>query len=422
MKRGTNTIGRTALPYVLTALMAGGVVMLGNTSQDTPESRVGPEAIAVYAAVRSELVEGNARFALDLYRALREEDGNLFFSPYSVSTALAMTYAGAQGETERQMRNALWFTLPQPVLHPAFHGLDADLTRQISDTEGVQVTIANALWGQDPYPFLTEFLDLIETSYGAPMQRTDFAGAPEQARTDINDWVSEKTEELIPELMAPGSITPDTRLVLANAIHFLGKWKSPFDEDLTQDAPFHRLGGTEVWVPMMSIEDRFRYTEESDCQAIELLYTGDRLSMVVLFPAEDTFQTFEAALTLERLNQMLTQMSAQELQLVMPEFELSREFSLAGVLAALGMPDAFSSAADFSGMDGMRNLFIDDVVHKAYVSVDEEGTEAAGATGVVMRLSVPRTVRVDRPFLFLIRDIETGTILFLGRVMDPSES
>ena len=220
--------------------------------------------------------------------------------------------------------------------------------------------------------------------------------------------------------MAPGSITPETRLVLANAIYFLGTWKLPFDADLTQDAPFHKLDGTEVSVPMMGIEGHFRYTEGDDFQAVELPYTGDQLAMIVLLPVKGTFEAFEAALSVEQLNRILEPMYSQKLWLAMPKFELTSEFSLAGVLADLGMPDAFSSAADFSGMDGTHSLFIDHVVHKAFVSVDEEGTEAASATGVIMTLSMPRTIRVDRPFLFLIRDIETGTILFIGRVMDLS--
>ena len=406
--------------YVLVAMMVGSVALLGNTSQDAPELQVGPEAVAVYAAVQSELVEGNTTFALDLYRALSQEDGNLFFSPYSISAALAMTYSGARGETETQMKETLRFTLPQRVLHPAFHGLDTDLVQRASDIEGVSLSIASALWGQIGYPFLPEFRETLAESYGAPLKLTDFVDASEEAPTEINDWVSERTEERIPELMAPGSITPETRLVLANAIYFLGKWKLPFDANLTQDAPFHKLDGTEVSVPMMGIEGYFRYTEGDDFQAVELPYTGDQLAMIVLLPVESTFEAFEAALTVERLNRILEPMCSQKLWLAMPRLELTSEFSLAGVLADLGMADAFSSAADFSGMDGTHSLFIDHVVHKAFVSVDEEGTEAAAATGVIMTLSLPQTMSVDRPFIFLIRDIETGAILFMGRVMDPS--
>ena len=419
--RGKKSVRRIVLLYLSTALMVGSVVLLGNTSQDAPESQVGPEAIAVYAAVQSELVEGNTTFALDLYRALSQEDGNLFFSPHSISAALAMTYSGARGETETQMKGTLCFALPQRVLHPAFHGLDTDLMQRASDVEGVQLSIANALWGQIGYPFLPEFRDTLAESYDAPLRLTDFVDAPEEARTEINDWVSGATNGKIEDLMKPGTITSLTRLVLANAIYFKGTWKLQFDEEYTTDAPFHRLDGSQVTVPMMRMQERFSYAAGRDFQAIELPYTGDALSMVILLPGEGTFEDLEADLTIERLDAILAQMYSRKVQLAMPRFELTSEFSLAGTLARLGMPDAFAGAADFSGMDGMGGLFIGHVAHKAYVSVNEEGTEAAAATGVSMTYSMPSMMVIDHPFVFLVRDSETGTVLFMGRVLDPSK-
>lgn len=420
MKKGRKNVRRAALLYVLTALMVGSVALLGNTSQDAAESQVGPEAAAVYAAAQSELVEGNTAFALDLYRALSQQDGNLFFSPYSISLALAMTYSGARGETETQMRDALWFTLPQRVLHPAFHGLDTDLMQRADDTEGVQLSIANALWGQHGYPFLWDFRSTLAESYDAPLSLTDFVDAPEEARTQINDWVSDRTNGKIEDLMKPETITSLTRLVLANAIHFKGTWKLQFDEEQTTAAPFHRLDGSQVDVPMMRMEGHFPYAAGSDFHAIELPYAGDALSMVILLPEEGMFEEFEADLAVERLNAILAQMYSGKVLLAMPRFELTSEFSLADTLTRLGMPDAFTGAADFSGMDGTSNLFIGHVAHKAYVSVNEEGTEAAAATGVSMVLSMPAAMTIDHPFIFLIRDSETGTILFMGRVLDPS--
>jgi serpin B len=200
---------RTILLYSLMALMIVSVVLLGNTGQEKEEPQVSPEVAAVYAAVQSDLVNSNTTFALDLYRALSQAEGNLFFSPYSISTALAMTYAGARAETETQMKGTLHFTLPQGVLHPAFHGLDTDLIQRASDIEGVQLSIANALWGQIGYPFLSDFRDRLAESYDAPLSLTNFAGATEQARMDINDWVSEKTKGKIEDLMGPGTITPN---------------------------------------------------------------------------------------------------------------------------------------------------------------------------------------------------------------------
>jgi len=423
MKRNKNAIRRTALLYILAAMMAGSVVLLGNTSQDVPESQVGPEAIAVYAAVQSELVDGNTTFALDLYRALSQEDGNLFFSPYSISAALAMTYSGARAETETQMKETLCFALPQSVLHPAFHGLDTDLMQRASGIEGVQLSIANALWGQHGYPFLPDFRDTLAESYDAPLRLIDFVDAPEEARIDINNWVRDATDGKIEDLMKPGTITPLTRLVLANAIYFKGTWELQFDAAQTSTAPFYRLDGSHVAVPMMRMQERFRYTEGRDFQAIELPYSGDVLSMVILLPEEGMFEDFEADLSIERLDAILAQLGSEKVQLAMPRFELTSEFSLADTLTQLGMPDAFTGATDFSGMDGTRDLFIGHVAHKAYVLVNEEGTEAAGATGVSMTYSIPRyeMMTIDRPFIFLIRDIETGTILFIGRVMDPRE-
>ena len=373
-------------------------------------------------AFRTDLVKGNTQFALDLYRALSGGNGNLFFSPYSISTALAMAYAGARGETERQMAEALHFALAQDDLHGAFAALAADLAQREKEDEGIELAIANALWGQDGHPFLAEFLDRLEASYGAPLRSTDFAGASEQARAAVNDWVSRKTEGKISDLMPPGAITPVTRLVLANAIYFYGTWKLPFVASRTQDEHFLRLDQQHVMVPMMLVQKDFAYTEEEGYEAIDLLYTGDRLSMVVLLPGLGEYESFEATLSPERLNEILAKLETQEVQLRMPKFELNSEFSLADTLAQLGMPDAFSGAADFSGMDGLHDLFIAHVAHKAFVSVDEEGTEAAAATGISMALSIPSYVRltINRPFIFLIRDREAGTILFMGRVLDPT--
>ena len=422
MKRDKNPISRTALLYVLMALMTGSFTLLGETGQTNAEPQLGPEASAVYAAVQSELVNSNTTFALDLYRTLCRGDGNAFFSPYSISAALAMTYSGARGETGTQMKQTLCFTLPQRVLHPAFHGLDTDLMQRASDVEGVQLSIANALWGQIGYPFLSDFRDTLVESYDAPLRLTDFVDAPEEARRDINDWVSDATSGKIEDLMKPGTITPDTRLVLANAIYFKGTWKVLFDAEKTGPAPFHRLDGSQVKVPMMRVKEYFPYTEGRDFQAIELPYTGDTLSMVILLPRAGMFEDFETDLSVEQLNAILAQLCSEKVQLWMPKFELTSEFSLAETLANLGMPDAFTGAADFSGMDGTRDLFIGHVAHKAYISVNEEGTEAAAATGVSMVLSMPSMMTIDHPFIFLIRNVETGTILFMGRVMDPTRS
>jgi len=375
-----------------------------------------------------DLVGGNSAFAFDLYQALREEEGNLFYSPHSISLALAMTYAGARGETERQMADTLHLTLSQDQLHNAFNGLDLELAKrgegaQGKDGEGFRLNIVNAIWGQRDYKFLDEFLDVLAENYGAGLRLLDFINAPEEARITINDWVSDQTEGRIEDLIPQGVIDALTRLVLTNAIYFNAAWLSPFDEDTTEDGSFYLLDGSEVTVPMMRQTESFGYAEGEGYQAVELLYDGSELSMVILLPERGRFEEFEASLSAERVDSIIGDLEDENVALTLPKFEFESEFSLVDTLAAMGMPIAFSGAADFSGMTGTSELFIGDVLHKAFVSVDEAGTEAAAATAVVMELTAmpeePVEVTVDRPFVFLIRDIETGAVLFLGRVANP---
>jgi len=374
-------------------------------------------------------VRGNGEFAFDLYQTLKEADGNLFYSPYSISQALAMTYAGARGETERQMSDALHFALSQNHLHPTFNGLDIELGKrgegaQGKDEEGFRLNIVNAIWGQEDYKFLAEFLDVLAENYGAGLRVLDFINAPEESRITINDWVSEQTEGRIKDLIPEGAIDALTRLVLTNAIYFNAAWKFPFNEDATADAPFYLLDGGEVIAPMMTQTESLGYAEGDGYQAVELLYDGSELSMVIILPGDGQFETFESSLDYEMVEDIISDLGNQQVNLTMPKFEFESEFSLKKALTAMGMPVAFSTDADFSGMTGNRDLFIDAVLHKAFVSVDEAGTEAAAATAVIMTLTAvpapPVEVTVDRPFIFLLRDIETGTILFVGRVVNPS--
>ncbi len=369
------------------------------------------------------LVGGNSAFSFDLYQALRESDGNLFFSPYSISAALAMTFAGARAETERQMAETLHFILPQERLHQGFNALDLELVGE--DQGEFKLHIANAIWGQTGYAFLTEFLDLLARNYGAGLRLLDFESEPEASRQVINNWVSDQTEEKIKNLIPQGGITPNTSLVLANAIYFDADWLYPFDKAKTRDGQFNTLDGGTVAVPMMAMTEpqTLSHAQSAGYQAIELIYKGREMSMVILVPDAGEFEAFEAGLNAERLEAMLEDLEPKQVALTMPKFTFESEFSLAQTLSEMGMPDAFG-AADFSGMDGTRNLFIGEVFHKAFVSVDEVGTEAAAATAVIMeRMSVPIVdveLVIDRPFVFLIRDMSSGTILFVGRVVDPS--
>jgi len=375
------------------------------------------------------LVSGNSAFAFDLYQALREEEGNLFYSPYSISLALAMTYAGASGETAQQMADTLHFALSPDALHPAFNSLDIELGQrgegaEGADGEGFRLNIVNAIWGQKDYQFLTTFLDVLAENYGAGLRLLDFINTPEESRITINNWVSDQTEGRIEDLIPQGVIDALTRLVLTNAIYFNAAWQYPFDEDITEDGTFYLLNGGEVIVPMMSQTESLSYAEGDGYQAVELLYDGGELSMIILLPQAGQFEAFEGSLDAQQVDGIIAGLEAGEVALTMPKFEFESDFGLKETLAAMGMPVAFSEDADFSGMTGNRDLFIADVIHKAFVSVDEAGTEAAAATAVVMTLTaapeIPVEVTVERPFIFLIRDIETGTILLVGRITNPS--
>jgi len=376
------------------------------------------------------LVNGNSDFAFDLYQAFNKENDNIFYSPYSISLALAMTYAGARSKTEQQMADTLHFILPQDRLHPAFNSLDIELSQrgegaQGKDGEGFRLNIVNAIWGQKDYKFLTTFLDTLAENYGAGLRLLDFISAPEESRLTINNWVSDQTEDRIEDLIPQGLINELTRLVLTNAIYFNAAWRYPFNEDMTGDGPFYLLDGGKVTVPMMRQTESFGYAEGEGYQAVELPYDGGELSMVILLPQSGQFEAFEGSLDAQRVEDMVKALELKQVAVAMPQFEFESSFSLKETLAMMGMPVAFRSlGADFSGMTGNFDLFIGDVVHKAFVSVDEAGTEAAAATAVVMMNKmvpeIPVVVTIDHPFIFLIRDIETGAILFIGRVVNPS--
>ncbi|MFC2036407.1 serpin family protein [Chloroflexota bacterium] len=394
------------------------------------KSRLAPDATE---AEMAEQVAGNSAFAFDLYQKLREgRDENLFYSPYSISSALAMTSAGARGETEQQMAETLHFTLPADRLHPVFNGLDLELAQRSEgaegkEGEGFRLNIVNALWGQDGYKFLSEFLDILAEHYGAGLRLLDFKTVPEEARETINDWVSDQTEDRIEDLIPEGAIDTWTRLVLVNAIYFDAAWLHPFEAESTHEGTFQLLDGGEVTVPMMAQTEPFPYAEGEGYQAVELPYDGGELSMVILLPRAGKFEAFESSLDAGRVSGILRDLYQEDVRLTMPKFTFNSSFRLAQTLSDMGMPDAVVyQVADFSGMDGSRELFIGEVIHKAFVSVDEAGTEAAAASAVVLPAGAapepapPIEVTVDRLFVFLIRDIETGTILFIGRVVDPS--
>ena len=378
----------------------------------------------------SGIVEGGNQFALDLYQQLRTEEGNLFFSPSSISTALAMTYAGAAGETEAEMAKTLHFQMPKDQLHDGMRALQAFWTTP-DKKKGIRLNLANRLWGQESYEFLPAFLQITRDNYGAELARLDFAQT-DDARQTINTWVEDQTENKITDLIPPGVLSPDTTLVLTNAVYFHGIWTNPFNKDRTKNEDFLLTATDKIKVPMMHRSGAFRYGTGDDLQILELPYGDGSLSMVVLLPKEvDGLADLEAKLTIQNLQRWMTSVKHEdEVKVYLPTFKTTSQFQMADTLKAMGMELAFdANAADFSGMTGGRDLFISAVIHKAFVDVNEEGTEAAAATGVVMMPTAapieepkePPVFRADHPFVFMIRDNRNGAIMFLGRITNPLE-
>jgi serpin B len=379
------------------------------------------------------VVEGANLFAVDLYKKLGGSPGNLFFSPLSLANALAMTSAGAAGGTEEEMAEVLQFPVDVESVHASFGALAESLDHGAS-LGGHQLDIANRLWGQADFEFEEEFLAVCADSYGAGFETLDFATSPDKARETINRWVEKQTSNRIQELLPPGSIEALTRLVLTNAVYFKGDWLDQFDRKSTERAPFYAEGEHPVEVPLMMRKGDYRYAEFSGFQVLELPYVGDELSMVVVLPsARDGLGAVEAQLSHEKLNGWIRRLAKTEVTVYLPRFEMNTAFSLSDTLSAMGMPLAFTppregdpESADFSRMTGARDLFISGVFHQAFVKVNEEGTEAAAATGVTIGLTSmppePEIFRADHPFLFLVRDRVTGSILFMGRLIDPGDA
>ncbi len=381
------------------------------------------------SADQSQLAQGNTAFAFDLFQQLLAgKPGNLFYSPYSISVALSMAQAGAKGTTQSQMDQVLHYTLPGKSLYQAFDALQLALAgeqkNQGNPSENdFTLNVVNAAWGQNGYQFLQDYLDTLAEYYDAGMRLVDFKANPDAARQTINDWVAQQTAQKIKDLIPQGAITPLSRLVLTNAIYFNSPWLSRFDESATKDGVFNNLDGRQSTVPMMNTQHTFGYFQGSGYQAVELPYAGDKLSMLVMVPDAGQFAVFEKSLDPPLLETVRQGLRGAEVTLSMPKFKYESSISLGDVLKSMGMSDAFDpNKADLSGMDGTRDLFISDVLHKAYVSVDEKGTEAAAATAVVVgTTAMPENVvalKIDRPFIFMIQDNQSGSVLFVGRVVN----
>lgn len=360
-------------------------------------------------------------------------DENRLISPYSIQIALAMTRVGARGETLEEM-DAVLRTGMTDNYDEALNALDRAVTSRAGELpqeafdEGepdvIELGTANALWGQTGFPFEQPFLDTLAQAYGAGMNLVDYVNATEAARELINGWVSDQTSERIPELIQQGVLSVDTRLVLSNAVYLKVPWLAPFDPDDTNQEVFHLLDGGVVDVDMMHRSVRTGFAGTADYEAVSLTYAGRQLSMLLIVPREGRFEAVTATLTAEEIGGIIRSLTDSRVSLAMPRFEYRTPVNLSSILEGLGMPTAFNKdKADFGGITSVADLYISDVVHEAFISVDEAGTEAAASTAVVITTTSapqPATLTIDRPFLFLIRDNETGAALFLGSVVDPT--
>ncbi|NHN59229.1 MULTISPECIES: serpin family protein [Halorussus] len=437
---------------------AGAAGLAGCLSADSaPSAATGPDpanspelsgpddgALPDVDAPTDEYVAGNTDFGFALLDRLADDapNENRFVSPYSIGVALAMTYAGARGGTRREMAETMRFRPTGEVLHESVAALRADLPlgdeesseseqttagSQSDDGAPFRLRGANALWGQADYPFREEFLTTLERYYGAGLGRVDFRKNPGEARKAINGWVADRTEERIPDLFPKGTIDRRTRLVLANAVYFEANWADTFDEADTEPGAFTALDGATDEVPMMRQKTAFPFAEVDGVKVLGLPYAGGNAEMALLLPPRERFREFERSLDADRLADLLDATEEAKVEMSVPRFEFRSKLKLAKRLAAMGMPTAFTRNADFDGMaegDADENLQLGSVLHEAYVRVDEQGTEAAAATGVeVVNTSAvlnPPTFRADRPFLFVVRHRPTGAVLFLGRVADAA--
>jgi serpin B len=403
-----------------------GVVALAATFLHVSIAICQPHQRAHLTADQLAAVAGNNAFAIDLFHELRTGAAgkNLLVSPFSVSTALAMTYAGARNGTAAQMADVLHFDLPDDRRHTALGSLISDLN---VPRAGYELAVANRLFGQHGVPFKQPFLDLNSQSYGAPLEPMNFAADPNAARIHINEWVAERTNDRIEELLPPGAVDSLTRLVLTNAVYFDGQWKYQFDPEDTRDAPFHTSRSEQVQTPTMFQRAAFRYGRFDSFQMLEMPYSGDDLSMVIMLPNEvDGLADLESQLSTEMFQESVQSLQEREVDVYLPKFTFSDEFDLAGTLAGMGMTDAFDAGkADFGGIADRDayDLHITGVFHKTFIDVHEVGTEAAAATGVVVGVTSvplePPVFRADHPFLFAVRDAHSGSFLFLGRLNEP---
>jgi serpin B len=376
------------------------------------------------AATLAQRIERNNEFAFDLYREVLADRENLMVSPHSIATTFGMAYAGARGQTAQEIAQTLHFNYPPQGFHSRLMELNTILESRGSTVgpESFRLNIANSAWGRSGGVYLPAYLDTLSTCYGADLQYLDFVNAPEISRLTINNWAFDQTYGLISGLIPPGSITPLTVLVLANTIYFRASWLHQFDPTFTYPGTFKKLDGTEVTVQYMSGEERYPFQNGAGYIAMGLPYKGEECTMILILPDEGNFESFEASLTPAVVNTIISQFSAPMVRVTLPKFAFETAYDLMATLENMGINKAFYPGADFSGIDGTDDgmPWISFVAHKTMIGIDEYGTMAAAGTAMGFSLGMPAEFQAVRPFIFIIRDDATGTILFLGRVLDPS--
>jgi len=418
----------TTAIIVITMVLAGIFLFRKrNTSIQTPTlTPPGTDDTQVLLQGNNSIVNANNQFALDFYSELtNKEKGNIFFSPYSILTALAMTYEGARGKTAEEIQSVLRFSKDDNARRSSIAAICNRLNQQDAK---YKLHTANALWVQKEYQLRSGFLEIIEKYFFGKATTVDFAGAVEEARQMINHWVENQTNGKIKDLFPQGSLSSLSRLVLTNAIYFKGTWVKQFDKEGTTKKEFRVKPGFSVQVPMMCRTDKkawCNYTETKDLQLLEMLYEGQALSMLILLPRKDDLTSLEKMLALENLSRWKSMLRTERVNVFLPKFTFNSRYSMNEELKKRGLLSAFNpNAADFSGIDGTKNLFVDTVIHQAFVDVNEEGTEAAAATRVDLTTSAGGFPKIwflaNHPFLFLIQERATGIILFIGRVVNPS--
>lgn len=372
------------------------------------------------------LAESNNLLAIDLFKQIQPDAENLIFSPYSIGTVLAMIYSGSGGITAEEMSQVLYFPTSE-LLDPVESRVIESM--QASDTmKGTDFRLANAIWAQENFSFLPDYLDRVQKYYDAPLTLMDFIETSnrEASRKKINHWVEERTNNRIQDLIQPGILDASTRMVLTNAIYFNGNWLFPFDKAATAPSMFHISKQESTRTAFMHQTRSYPYYEDEEIQSIRLPYKNNRMALMVILPKSiDGWRMVSQVISYERINLVVSGMETREVQLSLPKFRTELRINLKKELTKLGMGSAFSRHADLSGMTGEKNLFIDEVIHKAFLEINESGTEAAAATAAIIGLKSslrddPVRFHADHPFIFFLLDRQTGCIIFTGRFVKPS--